>query len=46
MTTTKKELVDRIADKTQTKRILVKNTFQSFIDDITNELAVGLSSQP
>ena len=41
MATTKKELVDRIADKTQVKRILVKNTIQSFLDEITNELADG-----
>ena len=41
MTKTKKELIDRIADKTQVKRILVKNTIQSFLDEVTNELADG-----
>ena len=41
MTPTKKELVDRIADKTQVKRILVKETVQSFLDEITKELADG-----
>ena len=40
-TITKKELVDRIAEKTKIKRIAVKTVIQSFLDEITNELARG-----
>ena len=40
-TTTKKELVDRIAETTQTKRALVKATVQNFLDEIIAELAKG-----
>ncbi|MBC8481311.1 MAG: integration host factor subunit beta [Planctomycetes bacterium] len=38
-TVTKKELIDRISDNTQAKRILVKRIIQSFLDEITSELA-------
>ncbi len=37
-TVTKKELIDRIAEKTQAKRVLVKRIVQSFLDEITSEL--------
>ena len=40
-TITKKELVNRIAEKNQVKRIVVKNTIQSFLDEIINELKNG-----
>lgn len=40
-TTTKKELVDRIADKTGTKRVLVKDIVQSLFDEIIEELGRG-----
>ena len=40
-TVTKKELVDRIADKTETKRILVKKIVQSFLDETIEELSQG-----
>lgn len=39
-TVTKKELIDRIADKTQAKRIVVKRIIQSFLDEVITELAV------
>jgi integration host factor subunit beta len=38
-TITKKELIDRIAEETQAKRILVKRVVQSFLDEIVDELA-------
>ena len=38
-TITKKELIDRIAEKTDTKRIVVKPVIQSFLDEIIHELA-------
>ena len=38
-TTSKKALVDRIADKTQSKRITVKAVIQHLLDEITSELA-------
>ncbi len=38
-TVTKKELVDRIADRVQIKRILVKRILQSFLDKVTDELS-------
>ena len=38
-TVTKKELIDRIADSTQAKRVTVKRIIQSFLDEIINELA-------
>ena len=37
-TITKKELIGRIAEKTQARRVLVKRIVQTFIDEITNEL--------
>src|SRR3989304_7871536 len=37
-TVTKKELIDRIAERTQAKRVLVKRIIQTFLDEITNEL--------
>ncbi len=40
-TITKKELIDLIAERTQAKRILVKQIIQSFLDEITSELAKG-----
>ena len=40
-TITKKELVDRIAEQTQAKRILVKLIIQVFLDEITSELHKG-----
>ena len=38
-TITKKELIDRIAEATQAKRVVVKRIVQSFLDEIINELA-------
>ena len=40
-TVTKKELIDRIADRTGTKRVLVKRIVQGFLDDIVEELGNG-----
>jgi integration host factor subunit beta len=40
-TVTKKELVDRIADQTQTKRVVVKKIVQSFLDEAIEELGRG-----
>ncbi len=40
-TITKKELVDRIADKTSCKRVLVKDIVQSLFDEIIEELGRG-----
>jgi integration host factor subunit beta len=40
-TTTKKELVDRIAQNTQAKHALVKAAVQGFLDEIISELAKG-----
>lgn len=40
-TVTKKELIDRIADKTGNKRVVVKRIIQSFLDDIVSELGEG-----
>jgi integration host factor subunit beta len=40
-TITKKELVDRIAQSTQAKPVLVKATVQNFLDEIISELAKG-----
>jgi len=37
-TITKKELIDRIAENTNTKRVLVKPVVQSFLDEIIREL--------
>lgn len=38
-TITKKELIDRIAEATQAKRILVKKIIQMFLDEMIAELA-------
>ncbi len=40
-TITKKELIDRIAEKSACKRVLVKKIIQSFLDDIIDELGHG-----
>ncbi len=37
-TVTKKELIDRIAEQTQAKRVTVKQIVQAFLDEITKEL--------
>ncbi len=37
-TVTKKELIDRIAERTQAKRVLVKSITQAFLDEIIEEL--------
>ena len=38
-TITKKDLIDRISDATQAKRVVVKRIVQSFLDEIISELA-------
>ncbi len=38
-TVTKKELIDRIAESTQAKRVVVKRIVQSFLDEVVSELA-------
>ena len=40
-TITKKDFVDRIADKTQCKHVVVKTVVQQFLDEIVSELAKG-----
>jgi integration host factor subunit beta len=40
-TITKKELIDRIADATQFKRVHVKRIVQLFLDEIVGELGKG-----
>ena len=40
-TVTKKELVDRIADQTDTKRVVVKKIVQGFLNEIIQELGRG-----
>jgi integration host factor subunit beta len=40
-TATKKDLVDRIAEQTGNKRIVVKQIVQQFLDEIVTELARG-----
>ena len=37
-TVTKKELIDRIAERTQAKRVSVKRVIQAFLDEIIAEL--------
>ena len=39
-TITKKELIDRIAERTQAKRVTVKSIVQAFLDEITKELCM------
>ena len=38
-TITKKELIDRIAENTQAKRVVVKHIVQCFLDEVISELA-------
>ena len=38
-TVTKKELINRIAEQTQTKRVVVKPIIQLFLDEVVAELA-------
>jgi DNA-binding protein HU-beta/integration host factor subunit beta len=40
-TTTKKELIDRIAERTASKHTLVKTVVHYFLDEIIAELATG-----
>jgi integration host factor subunit beta len=40
-TITKKELIDRIADKSGLRRIVVKRVIQKFLDEIVDELGTG-----
>ncbi|QOJ14684.1 MAG: integration host factor subunit beta [Planctomycetia bacterium] len=40
-TITKKDLVDRIAEDSGSKRVLVKRVVQRFLDEIITELAAG-----
>ncbi len=40
-TTTKKDLIDRIADQTQQKRTAVKRTVQCFLENVIKELSEG-----
>ncbi|MDP6547128.1 MAG: HU family DNA-binding protein [Phycisphaerae bacterium] len=40
-TVTKKEMVDRIADQTKNKRVVVKQIVQCFLDEIIAELGQG-----
>jgi len=40
-TITKKDLIDRIADRTGNKRVVVKRIIQHFLDDIIEELGRG-----
>ena len=40
-TTTKKELIERIATEKQIQRSHVRNVVQSFLDEITNEIGKG-----
>lgn len=40
-TITKKELIDRIAEQTGNKRVVVKRIIQSFLDHIIEELGNG-----
>jgi integration host factor subunit beta len=40
-TTTKKELVNRISDRTSHTKVVVKEVLQAFLDEIIDELAQG-----
>ena len=40
-TITKKDLIDRIAKGTDTKRVVIKPIIQNFLDEIISELAKG-----
>jgi integration host factor subunit beta len=37
-TVTKKELIDRISERTQAKRVIVKGIVQAFLEEVTAEL--------
>jgi len=37
-TVTKKQLIGRIAERTQAKRVLVKRVIQAFLDEVVSEL--------
>jgi len=41
VTTTKKELIDRVADVTRQKRTVVRRTVQCFLDNMISELRLG-----
>ena len=41
ITITKKEMIDRIADKTGEKRVVVKKIVQSVLDEVVNDLGEG-----
>ncbi len=41
LTITKKDLVNRISDKTGTTKVVVKDILQMFLDEIIDELAKG-----
>jgi len=40
-TVTKKEMVDRIAEQTGNKRVVVKQILQTFLDEVMDELGRG-----
>jgi integration host factor subunit beta len=40
-TITRKELVDRIAERTQSKQVLTRMVIQQFLDEIVSELVKG-----
>jgi integration host factor subunit beta len=40
-TITKKELIDRIAESSGNRRVLVKKVVQQFLDEVVNELGKG-----
>ena len=40
-TTTKKDLIDRIAEQTDQKRTVVQRTVQAFLDNVIRELGQG-----
>ena len=40
-TITKKELIDRIAESSNSKRVQVKRVVQQFLDEVVNELGKG-----
>lgn len=40
-TITKKDLIDRISDATQAKRVVVKRIIQQFLDEVVAELEAG-----
>lgn len=40
-TITKKELIDRIADSSRQRRVMVKKVVQQFLDEVINELGRG-----